>query len=120
MHVILPWGGLLSGIVTANPETIQGLAYLGRNGATLRVVLNRDAWEQREASVTPLPEPTPEYVAKVLAPRFAEQGIDVIGTCLLAPDEAARIGTTWAKRLRHGRAAPRWLEITARYTKRPT
>src|SRR5262249_29838071 len=40
VHVLLPWGVLLEGIVRARDEEIGGIAALARPGARVRVILN--------------------------------------------------------------------------------
>ena len=72
MHVILPWGGLLEGIVLARADVIGGLAALCRPGADVVVTLNGEIWlDSTPARYEQLPVPTPEYVAELVAPGFA-------------------------------------------------
>src|SRR5207237_9706896 len=62
VHVILPWGGLLEGVVLADPEVLDGLARLAAPGARLAIVLNCEVWgETVPAQVRELPAVTEEY-----------------------------------------------------------
>jgi len=112
VHVLLPWGVLLEGIVRARADVIDGLAALARPGATVRVVLNGEIWlDSTPARYSELPVPTPEYVAEVVAPAFARAGIDLEPVRYLDAGEAKTLPTSWARRLGHGRAHPQFVHM---------
>lgn len=107
VHVQLPWGRLLEGIVLADPAVLRGLASLARPGARIVVTLNGEIWlDSTPARYASLPVPTPEYVAEVVAPGFRAAGIEIGAARYLSAEEAKALPTTWAKRLGHGRAHP--------------
>jgi len=112
VHVLLPWGALLEGIVRARADVIGGIAALARPGATVRVVLNGEIWlDSTPARYEDLPVPTPEYVAEVIEPEFRRAGIDLEPARYLTAEEAKGLPTTWARRLGHGRPHPRFVHI---------
>lgn len=121
VHVVLPWGKLMEGLLLASPGVLGGLARLARPGAELHVILNGEVWsdpvpiDQRD-----LPDPTPSFVSETLAPLYVERaGIVVEDVCAMPPDAAHAIPSTWAKKLRHGRPAPRFTEFTGRFGAAP-
>ena len=121
VHVVLPWGKLMVGLLLASPGVLGGLARLARPGADLHVILNGEVWsdpvpiDQRD-----LPDPTPAFVAETLAPLYSERAGIVIDDVRAMPADAAHaIPSTWAKKLRHGRPAPRFTEFFGRFGSTP-
>jgi 16S rRNA (adenine(1408)-N(1))-methyltransferase len=112
--VWLPWGHLLEGIVLAEAGVMGGLARLGRSGARLSITLNGEIWaDSTPARYAQLPLPDPAYVADVIAPGFAR--VDVVvdePARWLNATEASSLATTWARRLGHGRAHPKFVAFT--------
>jgi 16S rRNA (adenine(1408)-N(1))-methyltransferase len=116
VHVLLPWGALLEGIVRARADVIAGIAALCRPGAIVRVVLNGEIWlDSTPARYEGLPIPTPEYVAEVIEPEFRRAGIDLEPARYLTAEEAKALPTTWARRLGHGRPHPQFVHIKGLY-----
>jgi 16S rRNA (adenine(1408)-N(1))-methyltransferase len=116
VHVLLPWGVLLEGIVRARGDVIGGIAALARPGAKVRVVLNGEIWlDSTPARYEDLPVPTPAYVADVIEPAFRGAGIDLRPARYLTADEAKGLPTTWARRLGHGRLHPQFVHIEGAY-----
>lgn len=112
VHVLLPWGGLLEGIVLARDDVIGGLAALCRPGARVTVTLNGEIWlDSTPARYERLPLPTPEYVAEAVAPGFARAGIELGAARYSTPEEAKQLPTTWARRLVHGRDHPCFVQF---------
>ncbi len=112
VHVLLPWGRLLEGIVLARDDVVQGLAALGRPGAHVDITLNGEIWEESTPTrYEHLPVPTPGYIAEVVTPGFARAGIHLAPARYLPADEAKAVATTWARRLGHGRAHPRFVQF---------
>jgi len=110
--VVLPWGRLLEGIVCARADVIGGLASLLRPGGRLVVTLNGEIWEEwTPARYEDLPVPTEAYVAEVIAPAFAAAGIELERARVLSAPEAHALPTTWARKLGHGRAHPRFVRF---------
>jgi 16S rRNA (adenine(1408)-N(1))-methyltransferase len=110
--VVLPWGRLLEGIVCPDDEVPRGVARLCRPAAHVSITLNGEIWlESTPARFRDLPAATPEHVAMVVAPAFAAVGIRLSAARWLEADEAKAIASTWARKLGHGRAHPRFLHI---------
>ena len=107
VHVLLPWGRLLEGIVVPDAAVIGGIAALGPR---VSVVLNGEIWEASlPVRFDHLPIPTPEYIAATVAPGFAAAGIEIGVARYLTAPEAKGLATTWARRLGHGREHPRFV-----------
>lgn len=112
VHVLLPWGHLLEGIVRAESDVLEGLAALARAGASVAITLNGEIWvESTPARYADLPVPTPEYVRDVVAPGFARVGITLGPARYLTAEETKALPSTWARRLGHGREHPRFLHV---------
>ncbi|MDA8391841.1 MAG: methyltransferase domain-containing protein [Actinomycetota bacterium] len=116
VFVQLPWGRLLEGIVTADPEIVGGLARLCAPGAHLTLTLNTRIWEHDlPGRFDHLPAPTPAHVAQVVAPAFAAKGIELRQSRYLTYPEMRSLGTTWAKRLSSGCNEPLFLHVAGCY-----
>jgi len=112
VYVQLPWGRLLEGIVEAELDVLAGLAALCRPGARLVVTLNGEIWvDSTPARYAGLPAPTPEHVRDVVAPGFARVGITLGDARYSTAAEAKQLSTTWARKLGHGRAHPRFVQF---------
>jgi len=110
--VMLPWGALLDGIVLASDDVLRGIAALCAPGARVEVTLNGEIWhDSTPARYADLPLPTPEYVGDVVAPAFARAGIDIGAARWLDASVAKDIPSTWARKLAHGRAHPKFLRF---------
>ena len=109
--VLLPWGRLLEGIVLTDDAVMRGLAGLGRAGARLSITLNGEIWaDSTPARYASLPLPDPAYVADVIAPGFRAANVVVDEPARwLNATEATSLSTTWARRLGHGRAHPKFV-----------
>ncbi len=110
LFVILPWGDLLTGLLEAEPEVLDGLVRMARDGAVLTMVCNAQVWEEpvpkELRGFTPL---TVERVHDELAGRYARHGLSLISASLLSKEEIAALRSTWARRLAHGRV-PRFVQ----------
>jgi 16S rRNA (adenine(1408)-N(1))-methyltransferase len=112
VDVLLPWGALLEGIVLARPDVVDGIAALARPGACVQVTLNGEIWvDSTPARYEDLPVPTPEYVAEAIEPEFRRRGVELGPARYLTAAEAKALPTTWARRLGHGRAHPRFVHF---------
>jgi 16S rRNA (adenine(1408)-N(1))-methyltransferase len=110
--VMLPWGRLLEGIVLGDADVLGGIASLARPGARVEVTLNGEIWaDSTPSKLEHLPVATPEHVDGVVAPAFAAAGIGVWPARWLDADESHAIHSTWARKLGHGRAHPRFLRF---------
>ncbi len=114
VSVVLPWGRLMSGLLLGSPDIVGGVARLGRPGASVRIVLNGEVWgDPVPVEAQDLPEPTVGLVRDELAPTWRAAGLVVDEAWWLSPEEIAGIPSTWARRLSHGRAHPRFLAVRA-------
>ena len=112
VYVQLPWGRLLEGIVRGDEAVLAGIAALCAPRARLTVTLNGEIWEgAAPARYADLPVPDPAYVADVVAPGFAAAGIHIGPARYLDAAAAKALPTTWARRLGHGRAHPRFVRF---------
>ncbi len=109
VRVVLPWGALLEGIVLGRDEIVRGVARPLREHGWAEIVLNGEMWASAPARFEHLPLPTPEYIAETVAPAFARAGIALGAARWMTVDETEQLHSTWARKLAHGRAHPRFL-----------
>ena len=111
IHVQLPWGRLLSGLILGASDVVSGIRALARDQATLRVVVGTDIWrEPVPLEIRDLPELTATYVDTTLADRLAGHGWKVTDFRTVDP---AEIDSTWARRLSANRAQPSFVALYA-------
>nr|3MQ2_A Chain A, 16S rRNA methyltransferase [Streptoalloteichus tenebrarius]3MQ2_B Chain B, 16S rRNA methyltransferase [Streptoalloteichus tenebrarius] len=103
LHVLMPWGSLLRGVLGSSPEMLRGMAAVCRPGASFLVALNLHAWRPSVPEVGEHPEPTPDSADEWLAPRYAEAGWKLADCRYLEPEEVAGLETSWTRRLHSSR-----------------
>jgi 16S rRNA (adenine(1408)-N(1))-methyltransferase len=110
VSVMLPWGRLLSGLVTGERAICEGLRRMAVPGAGLDVLVGTDIWRDPvPVEIRSLPELTVERADAVLRERFAEAGWRVDSVETMAGAEAGRLPSSWGRRLADGTRAPRRL-----------
>lgn len=100
--VLMPWGGLLRGVVTAGADVCGGLRRLARPGATLEIVIGTSIWRPPvPVELADLPELTPAALAAdgELAARWAAAGWAVDEAIVTTSIDADAPATSWARRL---------------------
>lgn len=101
VHVLMPWGSLLRGLLGPDPALRRGLAAVARPAADFLVTLNLHAWRPPVPEVGDLPEPTPDGTG--LPERFAADGWRVDEAGYLDGGQVAALATSWTRRLRSSR-----------------
>ncbi len=110
--VLMPWGGLLWGVVTAGPDVCGGLRRLARPGAPLEIVIGTSIWRPPvPVDLANLPELTPAALAPGgdLAARWAAARWVVDDAAVSSSTDHGAPATSWARRL--GSAAPESLLV---------
>lgn len=114
VHVVLPWARLMVGLVLAHPDVLAGLRALAAPGAAIELTLGADVWaDPVPIEARDLPELTEEYARTTLAPAYAAAGLPIVEARMLSNEEIAAIPSSWARRLAHGRRAPRFVRLRA-------
>jgi 16S rRNA (adenine(1408)-N(1))-methyltransferase len=96
-HVTInfPWGSLLGGLLEGEDGLLDGICRLGSNHLHLEVRLNADALHEHGCELVA----GADRIRRVLCCA----GFDLSGERALGPDELARLPSTWARQLAHGR-----------------
>ena len=103
VYINYPWGGLLRGLLLADPDVLSALARLAAPQGSMGIVLTYDPAHDLGAALEPLPSPGFDYIDQVLAPAYEKAGVKLTSRRLLTRDEALAIASTWGRRLLHGR-----------------
>ncbi|MEX2247516.1 MAG: class I SAM-dependent methyltransferase [Dehalococcoidia bacterium] len=115
LHVVLPWGSLMRGLVLGDEVVLGGVASLLKTRGTARIVLNTRIFEDPvPLEARDLPEVTPAYVRERLAPRVHACGLVLREAREFTADEVAALPSTWAKRLSHRTPPPSVLIVLER------
>jgi 16S rRNA (adenine(1408)-N(1))-methyltransferase len=96
MTINFPWASLLRGVLGGDEAVLAGIARLAAPGASISSLV----------SVVPrdgVPAVPPEGE---LAAAYARHGLRLVEARPATADEIAASGSSWAKRLRAGRARP--------------
>ncbi|RZS32830.1 putative methyltransferase [Herbihabitans rhizosphaerae] len=112
LHVLMPWGSLLRGVLGSDPEMLRGLAAVCVPGARFLVALNLHAWRPPVPEVGDHSEPTPESADEDLGLILAENGWKLESARYLNADEIGALATSWTRRLNSSRDAFDVLELT--------
>ncbi|MCP2164209.1 16S rRNA (adenine(1408)-N(1))-methyltransferase [Goodfellowiella coeruleoviolacea] len=103
LHVLMPWGSLLRGLLDTDSTMLRGLAAVCRPGADFLVTLNLHAWRPPVPEVGQTEEPTPESATTVLAERYASAGWRLADARYLDQQEITALSTSWTRRLNSSR-----------------
>lgn len=110
IHVNLPWGSLMRGLILGDETVVANLAGLAAPGATIRIILNTRIFaDPVPLEARDLPELTPDYVAETLAPVYLRHGLEITTADSFAPEDLLDLGTSWARRLSHRTPPPSFL-----------
>ncbi|GGK34557.1 hypothetical protein GCM10010124_29010 [Pilimelia terevasa] len=112
VHVLMPWGSLLRGVVGADPQILGGLRAVCAPGAGLYVALNLHAWRPPVPEVGGHPEPTPESALATMAAPYAAAGWTLADAAYLDTAGVAALATSWTRRLSASRARFDVLAVT--------
>lgn len=110
IHVNLPWGSLMRGLMLGDALVVANLAGLAVPDGTIRIILNTRIFaDPIPLEARDLPELTPDYVAKILAPVYLRHGLEITTATAFAPEALLELGTSWARRLSHRTPPPSFL-----------
>jgi len=112
LHVLMPWGSLLRGVLGSDPTMLRGLAAACEPGAEFLVTLNLHAWQPPVPEVGEHPEPTPESAVEDLGPALAAAGWRLDTAAYLDAAEIAALATSWTRRLNSSRDRLEVLALT--------
>ncbi|WP_446038465.1 16S rRNA (adenine(1408)-N(1))-methyltransferase KamB [Streptomyces sp. SID1121] len=112
LHMLMPWGSLLRGMLGSDPSMLRGLAAVCEPDARFLTTLNLHAWRPPVPEVGEHPEPTPESAVKGLGPLLAAAGWRLDEAKYLDAEEIASLATSWTRRLNSTRAQLDVLALT--------
>ncbi|WP_018685137.1 16S rRNA (adenine(1408)-N(1))-methyltransferase KamB [Actinokineospora enzanensis] len=112
LHVLMPWGSLLRGILGDDPAMLSGLANLCAPDARFLITLNLHAWRPPVPEVGDNPEPTPDSATESLGPLLAAAGWHLDEAAYLDADAIAALATSWTRRLNSSRDQLEVLALT--------
>ncbi len=101
VFIILPWAGLLEGLILAKPAVLTPIKRICQNGALVEIVLGYH--QTSEGKQVNLPKLNKEFLVEKLAPKFETQGFSFHALQELTKNNLAQIPTNWAKRLKFGK-----------------
>lgn len=114
LHILLPWGTLLRGAVLGDAALLGHVRALAAAGADVDLVLGADIWDEPvPLEIRDLPTVGLDYVSSQLTPRYARAGLPIDHVELLGEGEWRALPSSWARRLAHGRHAPKFVRIIA-------
>ncbi|MEO3751109.1 class I SAM-dependent methyltransferase [Streptomyces sp. B6B3] len=119
VHVLMPWGSLLRGMVGNDRDMLAGLGTITAPGATFLVTLNLHAWRPPVPEVGEVPEPDPRWATEQLAATYADAGWRLDGAEYLDEARIAALATSWTKRLNASRAQFDVLSLTGTFEPKP-
>ncbi|MFJ8228477.1 16S rRNA (adenine(1408)-N(1))-methyltransferase KamB [Streptomyces sp. NPDC094448] len=103
LHILMPWGSLLRGVLGSDPVILEGLARACAPDASFLITLNLHAWRPAVPEVGDHPEPTGESAFTDLAPVLDRAGWRLDEAKYLDAEEIAALSTSWTRRLNSAR-----------------
>ena len=103
VHVLMPWGSLLRGVLEPDSGLLATLATRCRPDAKFTIVVNRHPWHPEVPEVAGIVEPTPEDITGERGDGFRQAGWMLDRVHVLRADEIAAFSTSWTSRLKSSR-----------------
>ena len=103
LHVLMPWGSLLRGMLGDGSAMLAELAIRCRLQARFLITLNLHAWRPPVPEVGAHPEPTPLSALSELGPLYARHGWRLDQAHYLDETGIAELATSWTRRLNSSR-----------------
>ena len=103
VHVLMPWGSLLRGMLGDGSTMLAELATRCVAGARFLITLNLHAWRPPVPEVGTHPEPTPDSALTELTPLYAGHGWRLDAARYLDEAGIAELATSWTRRLNSSR-----------------
>lgn len=112
VHVLMPWGSLLRGVLGSDPAMLRGIAALCEPDARFLVTLNLHAWRPPVPEVGEHAEPTPDSAETGLGPAWRAAGWQLDTAEYLDAAGIEALATSWTKRLGSSRSELDVLALT--------
>jgi 16S rRNA (adenine(1408)-N(1))-methyltransferase len=119
LHVLMPWGSLLRGILGSDPAVLRGLAGICVPHARFLITLNLHAWRPPVPEVGDHLEPTPASASRDLGPVLHAAGWQLDTAGYLDATGIAELATSWTRRLASSRTHLDVLALTGVVTSSP-
>lgn len=103
MHVLMPWGSLLRGMIGRNEVVLRSLRAHAAPGAPLLVTINLHAWRPRVPEVGDSAEPAPESAVFALTGPYLSAGWRLERSWYPGDRELSELPTSWSRRLSSSR-----------------
>lgn len=103
LHVLMPWGSLLRGMLGEPPTVLSSLAARCSADAQFLITLNLHAWRPPVPEVGEHPEPTPDTAVAELADIYGQNGWLLERAWYLDAAGIAELATSWTRRLNSSR-----------------
>jgi 16S rRNA (adenine(1408)-N(1))-methyltransferase len=105
VHVQFPWGSLLRALLLPDPDVVRGLAHLAKPGGAVTLRLSITAHDG-VAGMEALDAIGAQTIGRRVA--AASDALVFGGARPVTPDEAKRLHSSWAARLRVGHSREAW------------
>ena len=103
IHIHFPWGSLLRAVASGDEKILKALRRISAPECLLEIVIGIDEERDRsEVERLALPDLSPEYLEKVLIPKYKAAGFEALESGILTPSEWSRLETSWARKLQGG------------------
>lgn len=100
IHIHFPWGSLLKAVAAGDENIIHSLRRICAPGCLIEVIIGIDEKRDRtEVERLEMPELSPEYLKRVLVPKYENAGFEILDYGSLEPPEWSRLKTSWARKL---------------------
>jgi 16S rRNA (adenine(1408)-N(1))-methyltransferase len=112
LHVLMPWGSLLRGMLGDGSAVLAELAQRCVPGARFLITLNLHAWRPPVPEVGEHPEPTPASAMTDLVAVYEKHGWLLQDARYLDEAAIAELATSWTRRLNSSRSRLDVLALT--------
>ena len=100
IHIHFPWGSLLRGVATGDPQILRALHKIAAPDCRLEVIFGVDpVRDKSELERLGIPHLSNDYLQKLLVPAYASAGFVCRDKGVLDAKDWSRLETSWARKL---------------------
>ncbi|HSK73637.1 MAG TPA: class I SAM-dependent methyltransferase [Pyrinomonadaceae bacterium] len=100
IHIHFPWGSLLRAVVLGDENALSALRRICAPECLVEIIIGIDEERDKtEIERLELPKLSPDYLEKVLIPKYEAAGFETLESGILDSSRWSKLETSWARKL---------------------
>ena len=100
IHIHFPWGSLLRAVVLGDETVLASLRRICAPECLIEIIVGiAEERDKSEIERLKLPKLSPDYLEKVLIPKYKTAGFEILDNGILNSSDWSKLETSWARKL---------------------